>query len=151
MVQKYLLVLESFYGVSHKHMIDLILFGVPGKMYDLITLPATKWHWRSRCSSLYFSQVIPENHAYTWLFVTSVVNLAELVGLRPDLVGCHKIVYFHENQMLYPVTKNLGRDFQHIENDIFSALAADQVLLTQTSTGNRFWKTATKTEKSPGN
>ncbi|KAJ8977790.1 hypothetical protein NQ317_014696 [Molorchus minor] len=33
----------------------------------------------------------------------SVLNLAELLGLRPDLSKLRKIVYFHENQLIYPV------------------------------------------------
>ena len=33
------------------------------------------------------------------LFVSSMLNLAELLALRPDLVTAKKIVYFHENQL----------------------------------------------------
>ena len=47
------------------------------------------------------------------LFASSVINLAELVALRPDLAKLHKILFFHENQLVYPVRKHQDRDFQH--------------------------------------
>ena len=36
------------------------------------------------------------------LFSSSVLNLAELVALRPDLQPLTKLLYFHENQLVYP-------------------------------------------------
>lgn len=74
-----------------------------GCIYDLVTLPAKKWHWRSRTSSLKLSQMVAKDHCYTTLLTSSVTSLAELLGLRPDLATLRKIVYFHENQLCYPV------------------------------------------------
>ncbi|KAG9477602.1 hypothetical protein GDO78_002802 [Eleutherodactylus coqui] len=54
------------------------------------------------------------------LFTSSVLNLAELVALRPDLGKLRKILYFHENQLVYPVRKNQDRDFQYGYNQILS-------------------------------
>jgi hypothetical protein len=51
---------------------------------------------------------------YRVLFTTSVLNLTELVAIRPDLQNLHKILYFHENQLIYPVKKQQERDFSHI-------------------------------------
>ena len=57
---------------------------------------------------------------YRVLFSSSVLNLCELVGLRPDLLGLYKILYFHENQLLYPVRKHQERDYQYGYNQIVS-------------------------------
>ena len=57
---------------------------------------------------------------YRVLFSSSVLNLCELVGLRPDLLGLYKILYFHENQLLYPVRKHQERDYQYGYNQILS-------------------------------
>ncbi|KFO11307.1 Glycosyltransferase-like domain-containing protein 1, partial [Balearica regulorum gibbericeps] len=62
------------------------------------------------------------------LFASSVLNLAELAALRPDLGKLKKILYFHENQLAYPVQKCQERDFQYGYNQILSCLVADVVV-----------------------
>jgi hypothetical protein len=57
---------------------------------------------------------------YRVLFTTSVLNLTELVAIRPDLQNLHKILYFHENQLIYPIKKQQERDFQYGYNQILS-------------------------------
>lgn len=54
------------------------------------------------------------------LFASSVLNLCELVALRPDLGTSFKVYYFHENQLVYPVRKQQDRDFQHGYSQILS-------------------------------
>lgn len=88
--------------------------------YDLYTLSAKKWHWRARTSALYFSQSIPIDHQYEILFTSSVLNLAELIGMRPDLGKCKKIIYFHENQLIYPIREIKERDCQYGLNQIMT-------------------------------
>ncbi|XP_059872839.1 tRNA-queuosine alpha-mannosyltransferase isoform X2 [Delphinus delphis] len=62
------------------------------------------------------------------LFASSVLNLTELAALRPDLGKLKKILYFHENQLVYPVKKCQERDFQYGYNQILSCLVADVVV-----------------------
>ena len=47
------------------------------------------------------------------LFASSVLNLTELAALRPDLGKLKKILYFHENQLVYPVKKCQERSAQN--------------------------------------
>ena len=54
------------------------------------------------------------------VFVSAVLNLAELVGLSDVVRNSRKILYFHENQLVYPVRKQQDRDFQHGYNQIIS-------------------------------
>lgn len=69
-------------------------------------------------SGLYFAGEIPTDHQYSILFTSSVLNLAELLGVRPDLARCRKIVYFHENQLVYPVQDKKERDCQFGLNQV---------------------------------
>lgn len=68
------------------------------------------------------------------LFVSSMCNLSELLSLRPDLIPCRKIYYFHENQLTYPSNKentnkniNQERDFHFGWIQFLSCLVADIV------------------------
>ncbi|KAE8581279.1 hypothetical protein XENTR_v10024727 [Xenopus tropicalis] len=120
------LLIEAFYGGSHKQLMDLINQEIEGCV--LYTLPAKKWHWRARTAALYFMQAILPDDKYRVLFTSSVLNLAELAVLRPDLGKLKKILYFHENQLIYPVQKTQERDFQYGYNQILSCLVADIVV-----------------------
>ncbi|XP_065916622.1 tRNA-queuosine alpha-mannosyltransferase-like isoform X2 [Dysidea avara] len=62
------------------------------------------------------------------LFASSVLNLCELLSLHDDLKKSHKVLYFHENQLVYPVRKQLERDFQYGYNQILSCMVADVIV-----------------------
>ncbi|RXG60237.1 Glycosyltransferase-like domain-containing protein 1-like [Armadillidium vulgare] len=115
------LILEPFYGGSHKQLIvtlqsDESLFS-PDDL-SLFILPSKKWHWKARTSALYFYQKIPQEHNLRVLFASSTLNLCELVSLRPDLAALKKILYFHENQLVYPIRKEKHRDFHLVADQI---------------------------------
>ncbi|XP_044834220.1 glycosyltransferase-like domain-containing protein 1 isoform X5 [Mauremys mutica] len=121
-----ILLIEAFYGGSHKQLADLLQEEIEECV--LYTLPAKKWHWRARTAALYFMQTVPANANYRILFASSVLNLTELIALRPDLGKLKKVLYFHENQLAYPVQKYQERDFQYGYNQILSCLVADIVV-----------------------
>ncbi|XP_054237023.1 glycosyltransferase-like domain-containing protein 1 isoform X6 [Indicator indicator] len=121
------LLIEAFYGGSHKQLMDLLQEELRDDCV-LCTLPAKKWHWKARTAALYFMQTVPASTNYRILFASSVLNLAELAALRPDLGKLKKVLYFHENQLAYPVQKCQERDFQYGYNQILSCLVADVVV-----------------------
>ncbi|XP_059676292.1 glycosyltransferase-like domain-containing protein 1 isoform X2 [Gavia stellata] len=121
------LLIEAFYGGSHKQLMDLLQEELQEDCV-LCTLPAKKWHWKARTAALYFMQTVPTSTNYRILFASSVLNLAELAALRPDLGKLKKVLYFHENQLAYPVQKRQERDFQYGYNQILSCLVADVVV-----------------------
>ncbi|XP_065493586.1 tRNA-queuosine alpha-mannosyltransferase isoform X4 [Caloenas nicobarica] len=121
------LLIEAFYGGSHKQLMDLLQEELQDDCV-LCTLPAKKWHWKARTAALYFMQTVPTSTNYRVLFASSVLNLAELVALRPDLGKLKKVLYFHENQLAYPVQKCQERDFQYGYNQVLSCLVADVVV-----------------------
>jgi len=57
-----------------------------------------------------------------------MLNLAEFLGLAPESI--HRlpaVVYFHENQLTYPVRFENERDYQFAVTNMTTALAAEQV------------------------
>ena len=73
--------------------------------------------------------MIPKNIERDVLFCSSVLNLSELLSLRQDLSSIRKkIVYFHENQLAYPVQTIKQRDFQFGYNQVLTCLVADKVV-----------------------
>ncbi|XP_061548330.1 glycosyltransferase-like domain-containing protein 1 isoform X2 [Phycodurus eques] len=131
-----ILLLEPFYGGSHKQLLDLLSAHLDSSV--AFTMPAKKWHWRARTSALYFSHNVPASPTYRVLFCSSVLNLCELVGLRPDMARLKKVLYFHENQLVYPVRKEQDRDFQYGYNQILSCLVADTVVFNSAFNMNSF-------------
>ena len=65
--------IEPFYGGSHKQLIDLITNELNSRhiKYDLFTMTAKKWHWRARCSALYFSTIIPKTIVTISIIISS--------------------------------------------------------------------------------
>ena len=140
-----LLALEPYYGGSHRAVLDGLLEGLTerGWRCESVVLPARKWKWRMRGSAITFAREIAQRHALhakegrldargrAWdvVFASTFVNLAELEGLaRPALGDVPAVVYFHENQLLYPVRHEAEWDFQFPLTNITSALVADACL-----------------------
>lgn len=68
MCAKKILLIEPFYGGSHKQLIDLI-YDLYKNDAELFTMPAKKWHWRSITSPLYFAEKIPKTHEFWYLCI----------------------------------------------------------------------------------
>ncbi|MBN2593130.1 MAG: DUF3524 domain-containing protein [Sedimentisphaerales bacterium] len=126
-----ILALEPYYGGSHKAFIDG-LSKVSKHGWTLLTLPAHKWKWRMRHSAITFAAQVSElrEKCQKWdlLFCSDMLNLAEFVALAPATTAeLPKVIYFHENQLTYPVRIEDERDYQFAMTNLTSAMTADAV------------------------
>lgn len=126
-----ILTLEAYYGGSHKAFLDGWR-AYSEHEFTLLTLPPNKWKWRMRHGAITFAKQVNERVAAgeTWdaLFCSDMLNLAEFLGLTDASVRqLPKVVYFHENQLTYPVQVESERDYQYCMTNLTTALAADAV------------------------
>ena len=121
-----ILFLESFYGGSHRDFADGL---VQNSKHDiqLHTLPSRFWKWRLRGAALFFAELINNPETYDLLFVSDMLSLADLKALWGT--RCPPgMLYFHENQLSYPLPKGEKADLQFGFTNITSALSAEQVI-----------------------
>ncbi len=130
-----LLVLEPYHGGSHRAFLEALLpaLGERGWEHDLISLPARKWKWRMRGSAITMADEVRGRHSagarWDLVLASTFVNLGEFLALAGDAVaGVPSVVYFHENQLVYPNRHTAEWDFQFPLTNITSALAADACL-----------------------
>ncbi len=126
-----ILALEPYYGGSHAAFLDG--WSRAGRHeWTILQLPAYKWKWRMRHAAVTFSdrvrRLLSQGRRWDLLFCSDMLNLAEFLGLVPkDVRDLPGIVYFHENQLTYPVQFESERDYQFAMTNMTSALAADAV------------------------
>ena len=126
-----ILALEPYYGGSHKAFIDG-WSQASRHDFTILGLPPYKWKWRMRHSALTFAEQVNERVAggetVDRLFASSMLNLAEFKGLvDPVIAALPTVIYFHENQLTYPVQEERERDLHFAFTNLTTALAANQV------------------------
>lgn len=124
--QRRVLFIEPYYGGSHKDVADG-LAAHSRHVIDLVTLPDRFWKWRMRGAALSLAAKIKSPQSYDVLMTSSMMSLADLKALW----GGHcppALVYFHENQLCYPLADGEEPDYQFGFTNISTALAADRLL-----------------------
>jgi len=126
-----ILALEPYCGGSHQAFLD----GWSKRSchtWTVLTLPATKWKWRMRHAAITFAAEVERRikHGESWdlIFCSDMLNLAEFIGLANHRIrGLPSVVYFHENQLTYPVRAEQDRDYHFAMTNLTTALAASAV------------------------
>ncbi len=120
------LFLEPYYGGSHREFAD----GWRERSrhtIDLVTMPDRFWKWRLRGAAIHLARKVSRPESYDGLIASSMLSLAELRGLWGGRCP-PALLYFHENQLTYPVPEGETRDVQFAVTNVTSALAAERVL-----------------------
>ena len=131
------LYLEPFFGGSHRDFARGLISHTRHRI-DLVTLPARFWKWRMRGAALHFVKRIPSLDDYDGLITSDLMSLADFKALWGRFCP-PSLVYFHENQLTYPLAPGERRDFQFGFTDITTALAADKVLFNSRTHYNAFF------------
>ena len=136
-----ILVLEPYYGGSHKTFLDGLEFHVPCD-FILLTMPASKWKWRMRLAAPFFADKVvamTKKLMADVVFCSSFVDVATLRSLLPAPISKLPLyTYFHENQFAYPVRKEDERDFHFGLTNLTTVLASDKVAFNTGYNKNSF-------------
>lgn len=132
-----ILFLEPFYGGSHKDFADGL---VRHSRFDisLHTLPARFWKWRMRGAALHFIRTIENPEDYDLLLVSDLMSLSDLKALWGRRCP-PALVYFHENQLSYPLPEGEKMDYQFGFTDITTGLAAEGLIFNSHSHKDAFF------------
>ena len=125
------LFLEPFFGGSHRDFAEGWVEHSRHRL-ELHTLPARFWKWRLRGAALHFAGTLPAPRGYDGLITTDLLALGDLKALWG--AACPPaLVYFHENQLTYPLAPGERQDLQYGFTGITTALAAERVLFNSQS------------------
>ncbi len=128
-------------------MFTRVLTGTLNAQWTSLTLPGRHWKWRMRGSAAYFATAHAEalSRSYDVVLASSYVPLAELVGLCPALARVPRVLYFHENQLAFPVRgAGQARDHHFGFTQLVSALAADRCLFNSAYNRDSFLAAASE-------
>ncbi|MGM0616297.1 MAG: tRNA-queuosine alpha-mannosyltransferase domain-containing protein [Pseudomonadota bacterium] len=123
------LLLSAYAAVSHQFWAEQVMAHTDAD-WTTLTLPPRHFSWRVRGNPLTWAlkEHARLNQPYDLLLATSMVDLATLIGLYPGLGSARKVVYFHENQFAYPESSQQMSSVEAKMVNLYSALAADEVI-----------------------
>ncbi len=125
-----ILLLSAYDAASHKQWRVTLRESLPEFKWTELTLPARYFAWRTRGSSLTlafeYSEILKQS--FDLIVTTSMLDLASLRGFVPHLAQIPTVVYFHENQFVYPIDSEQPNIINAQLTSIYSALCADKIL-----------------------
>ena len=133
-----ILFLESFYSGSHKAFADGLKHNSRHKI-DILTMPARFWKWRMKGAAMYFAEQINNIEKYNLIFATDLINISDLKAFLGS--KCPPIIlYFHENQLAYPLNKNEKLDYHYGLTDFTNVITSDCVVFNSETHRSTFLK-----------
>ncbi|MFN3597589.1 MAG: DUF3524 domain-containing protein [Rubricoccaceae bacterium] len=123
---------EPWYGGSHQRFLDDLARHSRHRFVP-VTMAARYWKWRMQGGAVTLAEKLRAEAAAHGrpdvLFASDMVHLPALKALAPDvLAGVPTVLYFHENQLTYPLREGQARDVTYAYINYLSALVADRVV-----------------------
>jgi glycosyltransferase involved in cell wall biosynthesis len=126
------LALEPWFGGSHRQFLDGL---ARHSRHDIraVTMADRFWKWRMQGGAVTLAAKARELHTEGFhpdvLFASDLVNVPAFLALTRDLFAATPVIlYFHENQLTYPLREGETRDYTYAYVNYLSALAADRVV-----------------------
>ncbi len=134
MKAKKILIVEPYYGGSHKYFLDGLQRCVDTQ-YTLLSLPARKWKMRMQLSALWFAEQVREfpceERWFDTVLCSTFVDVAVLRSLLYNVESTNRnatyLTYFHENQFAYPGQLTDMSNHQFTAINFTTALVSDRL------------------------
>lgn len=122
-----ILLLSAYDALSHVYWREGLYTAFPEVSWTTLSLPPRYFPWRIRGNSMSWYREPALRDHYDLCIATSMVDLATLRGLVPELSRLPTLLYFHENQFAYPLSDRVSQQQQVGPQfvQIYSAMAAD--------------------------
>ena len=126
------LALEPWYGGSHHHFLDgLVRHSV--HTFEQVTMADRFWKWRMHGGAITLAQkalkTLEQGFEPDIIWASDMVNLPAFLALtRERLSEVPVVMYFHENQLTYPLPPEKQRDYTYAYINYLSCLAADRIV-----------------------
>ena len=138
------LALEPWYGGSHRHFLDGLARHSDHDV-RLITMADRYWKWRMQGGAVTLAakarEMTDEGFAPDVIFATGMVNVPAFLALTRDRFADTPVVlFFHENQLTYPLREGQPRDLTYAYINYLSALAADRVVFNSAFHHDEFFE-----------
>jgi glycosyltransferase involved in cell wall biosynthesis len=140
--------LEPYFGGSHKY----FLRGLAERSHHrlrLLTLPGRHWKWRMQGGALSLAAQAAQavgadaSPSPDVLFASDMLDLPTFLSLADARVASvPTLLYFHENQLTYPLPPGVERDLTYGMRNIVSALTATRVLFNSSFHRQEFLEAA---------
>lgn len=148
---KKILLIEPYYGGSHKLFLDGLVRHVDGD-FTLLSLPARKWKMRMQLSAPWFiaqlSELSEAERNFDTVLFSSFIDVAVFKAMAASLPGwnnrCRYVTYYHENQFCYPgfLDKHTTHHFTSI--NFTSALVSDSIAFNSEFNRSSFFRHCSK-------
>lgn len=122
-----ILLLSAYDAASHRRWREGLVAALPDFDFRVLTLPARHFRWRIRGNPLAWLDEPALAMPWDLVIATSMVDLATLKGLSPELAAVPALLYMHENQLAYPDSGRQHPSAEPAMVNLYAALAADQV------------------------
>ncbi len=122
------LLLSGYDARSHRHWLNTLVRQIPEVEWTVVALPDRHFAWRMGGNAFLFADHPELKKTHDVVVATSMTDLATLMAWFPEWHSAKKILYFHENQMVYPASQSAPDQLHFQINSIKSAVAADQLL-----------------------
>ena len=121
-----ILLLSPYDADSHRRWREGLVAALPGHDWTIRTLPPRHFSWRIRGNPLQLARELEAigNGGWERVIATSMTDLATLRGLVPSLATVPTLLYFHENQFVYPAGQAAPR-LEPLMVTLYGALAAE--------------------------
>ena len=124
-----ILLLSAYDAPSHQRWREGLVGHCSDYHWEVLALPARYFSWRIRGNPLSWwgkhSAVLSQD--FDVIVATSMVDLATLIALFPNLSHVPRLLYFHENQFAYPVSSAQHKSVEPAMVSIYAALAATRL------------------------